>query len=200
MLRVVAAALCLNTFLFLSAAAGTESNEEFCAGTLREVADSLIADLRPPQQSGVVLLPTSGFRGELLYNRLVETLQNQGYAVYLSDSSSSQRPNLQTSLDGLDLNYHGLHSGLFSRGEVERTCVVSAGARLLDGQGKLLNSTSIVTYGMSDTLDFESARLARSSDGLYAPDMPASLYQRLVEPALILSITGALVYLFFASR
>jgi hypothetical protein len=199
MVRVVAAALFLNVLL-ITAAAGVESNEEFCAGTLREVADSLIADLQPPQQAGVVLLPTAGFRGELLYDRLVESLQNRGYEVYLSDSSSSQRPSLQTSLDGLQLDYHGLHSGFFSRGQVERSCLVSAGARLLDSQGKLLNSASIVSYGMSDTLDFESARLARSGDGLYSPDMPASLYQRLVEPTLILSITGALVYLFFASR
>jgi len=53
---------------------------------------------------------------------------------------------------------------------------------------------------VSDTLSFGDARLVRGDDSFLSPALPPTLSQRVVEPGLIVGITGALVYLFFASR
>jgi hypothetical protein len=107
---------------------------------------------------------------------------------------------LESSLDKLDLDYHGHGQSLFSRGQIRRTCEVSISGRVLDPAGKLLRSANIPSCLVVDTIDYQAAMEARRDSGAFAPAMPSTFAQRVVEPAIIIGITGALVYLFFASR
>jgi hypothetical protein len=77
---------------------------------------------------------------------------------------------------------------------------VEVSGRLLGQNGRLLQVAKVDDYRLTDLLDFEEAEASRSKTGFYAPEMPPSFLQNVVEPALIITITGALVYLFFASR
>jgi hypothetical protein len=77
---------------------------------------------------------------------------------------------------------------------------ISGASQLLGSDGRLLHSAVVSTLTLCDTLSYNEARAARGNDSFLSPTLPPTIYQRLVEPGLILGITGALVYLFFASR
>ena len=200
MSKIIGISMCFCLLLVSSTRADVASNEAFCANVLAEACDSLLLQLSLPIDGPLFLLPVNGYHGDLFYDRLADQLHEQGVALYLSDSASGRAPSLQTSLDRFELAYRGVNSGLISRGRVERSCIVSATARLLAEDGRLLRAATLSALKRVETLDYDAAKLARSGSGFYAPEMPPSVFQRVVEPALILSITGALVYLFFASH
>jgi len=93
-----------------------------------------------------------------------------------------------------------MHRGFFSQGRVARMFGISGASQLLGSDGRLLHFAAVSTLTFCDTLSYNEARAARGKDSFMSPALPPTIYQRLVEPSLILGITGALVYLFFASR
>lgn len=198
--KLLALLVCVCVGLSVPAGAGMLDNEAFCKSVLDESCDSLLKQLPLPAEGGLILSRSDGRYGDLLHERLVENMHERGLTLYLSDSSEGDMPSLETSLERMELTYRGIGSGLFSRGQVERSCVVSVSANLLAPDGRLLGVAGLSSLKRTELLEFDDAALARGDDALYAPAMPPSAFQRIVEPALILSITGALVYLFFASR
>jgi hypothetical protein len=191
---------CLSLVVASPVRTEVRDNREFCSEALAESCDSLLARLELPSGGALSLPPVAAGREKLLSDRLTENLQRLRYAVYLSDSATDVRPLLQASLDRFEFDYRGISTGLLSGLRVERRCAVSVSARLLGDERRLLRTAAISGFEKREVLEYEVAERARSGDGFYAPKMPPSLLQRVIEPALIISITGALVYLFFASR
>ncbi|MCK4858733.1 MAG: hypothetical protein KAT58_12235 [candidate division Zixibacteria bacterium] len=194
-------ALYLLVVLLQTADAAIESNRQFCARAVGSLADSLIVKLQLQPAGSIRLKSTDGDLDKLLHGQLAEGLHGQGFEVYLGEES---RPNqmlqLEAAITAFNLSYQSEHQSLFSRGEIRRTCTLSATARLLSEEGRLLKTASLGDFEQSDILTYRAAKQARSGGELYSPELPASMFQRVVEPVLIVGITGVLVYLFFASR
>lgn len=198
--RALASALLLLLFS-LSASAAVLSNEQLCEKGIESLADSLAGQLTVPVDSGVLLLPVEGRFGQQLLNNLAVRLERSGIPVYLiSEGVDSKRPVVKTTVNDYHLSYEGVHRGFFSRGRVARMFGISGASQLIGSDGRLLNSAAVSTLTLCDTLSYNEARAVRGRDSFMSPTLPPTIYQRLVEPGLILGITGALVYLFFASR
>jgi hypothetical protein len=200
MLRALATAVLLLIYS-LSAPAAVLSNEQLCEKGVETLADSLAGRLTAPADSGVMLLPVDGRFGSQLLNNLAVSLERSGIPVYLvSGGVDSKRPIVKTTVNDYHLSYEGIHRGFFSQDRVARMFGISGASQLLGSDGRLLRSAVVSTLSLCDTLSYDEARAARGKDSFMSPTLPPTIYQRLVEPGLILSITGALVYLFFASR
>ena len=200
MLRALASAV-LSLLFSLSATAAVLSNEQLCEKGVETLADSLAGQLTAPADSGVMLLPVDGRFGQQLLNNLAARLERSGIPVYLvSGGVDSKRPVVKTTVNDYHLSYEGVHRGFFSRGRVARMFGISGASQLLGSDGRLLHSAEVSALTLCDTLSYNEARAARGKNSFLSPTLPPTVYQRLVEPGLILGITGALVYLFFASR
>jgi hypothetical protein len=193
--------LLLPLLLFASTVAAALSNEQFCEKGIKTLADSLAGQLTIPADSGVVLLPVEGRFGEQLLRSLAAGLERSGIPVYLmAGGVDSKRPVVKTSVNDYHLSYEGVQRGLFSQSRVARVFGISGASQLLASDGRLLYSAEVRTLTLCDTLSYDEARAARGKESFMSPTLPPTVQQRLVEPGLILGITGALVYLFFASR
>jgi hypothetical protein len=200
MLKALVAAV-LFSILFSTSFAAPPSNEQLCEKGIETLADSLATKLMAPADSGVTLLPVDGRFGQQLQNSLAVRLERSGIAVYLvSGGVDSKRPVVKTIVNDYHLSYEGVHRGFFSQARVARMFGISGASQLLGNDGRLLRSAVVSTLTLCDTLSYDEARAARGKDSLLSPALPPTIYQRLVEPGMILGITGALVYLFFASR
>ncbi|TFH62192.1 MAG: hypothetical protein E4G91_07660 [Candidatus Zixiibacteriota bacterium] len=198
--KPLASALLLLLFS-LSASAAVLSNEQLCEKGVETLADSLAGQLTVPADSGVMLLPVEGRFGQQLLDNLAARLERSGIRLYLvSGGVDSKRPVVKTTVNDYHLSYEGVHRGFFSRGRVARMFGISGASQLLGSDGRLLRSATVSTLTLCDTLSYNEARAVRGRDSFMSPTLPPTIYQRLVEPGLILGITGALVYLFFASR
>jgi hypothetical protein len=198
--KALALAALLSLFS-LSATAAVLSNEQLCEKGVETLADSLAGKLMVPADSGVILLPVDGRFGQQLLNKLAVKLEHSGIPVYLvSEGVDSKRPVVKTTVNDYHLSYEGIHRGIFSRGRVARMFGISGASQLLGSDGRLLRFAAISTLTVCDTLSYDEARAVRGKDSFMSPTLPPTISQRLIEPGLILGITGALVYLFFASR
>ncbi len=201
MLRAAALMLLLSLLTAQSSGVAAISNDQFCEKGVEKLADSLASALSLPADSAALLLPIEGRFGPVLMDGLVAGLKRQGVSVYLANSENTvNRPVVKTTADDYHLSYEGVHRGLFSRGSVARVFSISAYSQVMGQDGKMWRSARISSLMFSDTLSYADARTARGKDSFMSPAMPPTVYKRLVEPGLILGITGALVYLFFASR
>ncbi len=200
MLRALTSAVAI-LILSASTAAAVLSNEQFCGRGVQALADSLVKRLAVPADSAVTLLPVDGRFGGQLFNEMAASLQRSGVPVYLVTTSiDSKRPVVKTTVNDYHLTYDGVQRGLFSQGRVTRMFEISGVSQLLESDGRMLLPAVVGVSTASDTLSHDEARAAWGKDGFLSPPLPPSVYQRLVEPGLIVGITGALVYLFFASR
>jgi hypothetical protein len=177
------------------------SNEQFCLQGVAKLADSLALKLAVPADSGLLLLPIEGRFGQQLLTNLAASLDRSGVPIYLSATGvAGNRPFVKTIVDDYHLSYESVRHGLFSRGRVARVFSIGGNSKILEPDGRLLRTAGVSSMIIGDTLSNDEARAARGKDSFLSPALPPTTYQRLVEPGLILGITGALVYLFFASR
>lgn len=195
----LASVLLLLSGLTLSTCIATElDNREFCSRSFSLAADSLIDRLSLETGPSYRLLLEGA--SDLLTTALIERLHDRGYKVYLRQDTAAGALELACEPQYQRLTYQGIGQGLFRQGMVGRLCEVGGSCRLSDDEGRLLRTAQLTKFAFADTISFEQAEAAREGDDLYAPEMPATLFQRVVEPSLVVGITGTLVYLFFASR
>lgn len=190
------------TFAFFSfAGAATISNNEFALRGVDSLAGSMAASLKSVPAAAIIVSKVEGRFGEALQNNLANALMRNGKTVYLSsEKPEGEKLLLQSTIHDYSLTYVGIGGGLFRQGQVAREFAISASARLLEPDGRLSQSFDSHAVTIADTLSFDAAKRARGGDTLLSPEMPSTSFQRIVEPGLIVGITGALVYLFFASR
>ncbi|MFH2056528.1 MAG: hypothetical protein ABIJ61_11255 [bacterium] len=197
---------CLTFFMLVGASAVLAdeplNNMQFCEKALSLLADSLLGKLQVTPDDTIWTHKSDST--SLLQQYLVEKLQARGVSLFLGEQIGTDRlwlGILQSESSTLPkLRYQAFGQGLFRQGRVERIFEVNGAAMLTEGDGLLRQTARVDRLVLVDSLSFDQAKAAREGDGLYAPEMPASLFQRVVEPTLVVGITGTLVYLFFASR
>ncbi len=162
--------------------------------------DSLITRLGPFTGAAVAVDSVGGELGFELRHRLATSLTHGGISAHLDDHNRGGKLLLQTFIQDATLEYLSVGAGIFRQGRVMRVFTMSGFGRVLDSAGVMTRSLESLSVSVADTLEINAARAARGTGRLLAPEMPATLFQRLVEPGIVVSITGALVYIFFASR
>jgi hypothetical protein len=179
----------------------TLTNEQLCSKGVARLSDSLVQQLDLDSIRSVTVAAIEGRFAQQFLDRLTSKLGDTDVTPYLQITDvPTKRPMLQAGIDDFSLSYRGVHSGLFSNGSVVREFRIAGYCRLLESDGRLLRSAAVRSLVVDDTVSYDEARLAYGNDAFLSPHLPPSLYQRLVEPGLIVGIAGALVYLFFASR
>ncbi len=177
-------------------------NAKFVVAGLESFADTLLTRGEAfLGMSRVSLTVEAGRYAEQLLNALTAELTSvREMEVYLQPPDSLRLPRLETRLDAIELSYVGIGRGVLKFPAIDRRLLLSGFGRVIDSDGKLLSTISVADLVFSDTLSYADAEAARGYEPFLAPSLPASPYRRLVEPGLVLTITGALVYVFFASR
>ncbi len=186
--------------LVAAATAGTIDNRQFVERGIDAFSDSLILTLLVGSRDAVAIDSVAGPLGEALRQGLARRLSAQGLASYLGGEERDGKLLLQTFVNDYSLSYRNAGAGLFRQGRVERVFTLAGYGRTLQPGGELLQAGGTTVVALQDTLSFEQARAARAPGTLLSPELPPTLFQRVVEPGIVVSITGALVYLFFASR
>ena len=191
---------------FLTIAVGrllaVPANHDFVALGIDSLAAVSVKDLNSVDFPNMIVSPVEGRFGETLRDRLAAKLMKKGIGAYLSqnDGDSHGKFLLQSTINDYSLKYSGTGGGVFRQGKVVREFAILSQSRLLAEDGKLVHTLDAQSLVLSDTLTFDQARRAQGDDAFYAPELPPTTFQKLVEPGIIAGITGILVYLFFASR
>lgn len=197
------ASVCIFIFLFsiqLQAETFT-SNPQFCTDAIDDLADTLFIKFKINDDKELYIDTINSILGDKLRSSLAEHFKTNAVKVYLAENSElSGQLKLTTRIDDLTLSYQRINSGLFKQGNIKRTLKITLQSSLISENGRFLQSESIPSFVKSDIISNADAKLARRGNNFYSPIVPPSLYQKMVEPALITVITGGLVYLFFASR
>ena len=178
------------------------ANHDFVVSGIDSLAAVSVKDLNSVEFPNMIVSPVDGRFGETLRGRLAANLLKKGISAYLTpnNSDSSGKFLLQSTINDYSLKYIGTGGGVFRQGKVVREFAILSQSRLLADDGKLVRTLDAQSFILSDTLTFDQARRVRGEDAFYAPGLPPTTFQRLVEPGIIAGITGILVYLFFASR
>jgi hypothetical protein len=136
-----------------------------------------------------------------LTNIIAQRLQRSGNTeVFLKPLANGDYSTFETRLDAITLTYVGIGRGVLRFPAVERKLQFDGFGRVLDSEGKLLSTFAVADLVFSDTLSYADAEAASGQGAFLSPPLPPSPYRRLVEPGLVLAVTGAVVYVFFASR
>jgi len=186
--------------LVAAATAGTIDNRQFVERGIDAFSDSLILTLLVGYRDAVAIDSVAGPLGEAMRQSLARRLSAQGLASYLGGNQREGKLLLQSYVNDYSLTYRNADAGLFRQGQVERVFTLAGYGRTIRSDGELQQAGEVAIVALRDTLSFEQARAARAPGSLLSPELPPTLFQRVVEPGIVVSITGALVYLFFASR
>lgn len=181
---------------------GPGNNEARLNHGFQKLADTLFTSISPhiPQHK-IYLQVEATVHEDHLTNILAQRIRQDGeYEVFLNPSATEELVTLETKLDGVVLSYVGIGRGLLRYPAVERRLQFDGFGRAIDADGRLLTTFAVANLVFSDTLSYAEAEAAAGETAFLAPPLPPSPYRRLVEPGLVLTITGALVYVFFASR
>ncbi len=188
-------------FLGYGTALSVQANAEFCSAGVDSLAVRIAADLNSGENIDMIVANIEGRFGERLRSCVAARLMGGGSNVFLhpADTLSRTKYLLQSVINEYSLRYVGIGGGAFRQGRITRQFAISAISHLVGPDGKLVRSLESSAV-VADTLNFDQAREARGGDSFLAPALPATTFQRVVEPGIIAGITGVLVYLFFASR
>ncbi len=178
------------------------ANHDFVAAGIDSLAVISVKDLNSVDFPSIIVLPVDGRIGEALRGRLAANLVKKGISAFLTQGEGDKQGRflLQSSINDYSLRYVGTGGGVFRQGKVIREFAILSQSRLLEGDGRFVKTMEAKSLVVSDTLTFDQARRVRGEDTFYAPALPPTTFQRLIEPGIIAGITGVLVYLFFASR
>lgn len=198
--RILQFSLLLVVLLLAGATAGTIDNRQFVERGIDAFSDSLILTLLVGHRDAVAIDSVAGPLGEALRQSLARRLSAHGLTSYLGGGERDGKLLLQTFVNDYSLAYRNADAGLFRQGQVERVLTLAGYGRTIQPGGELQQAGGVTLVALRDTLSFEQARAARAPGSQLSPELPPTLFQRIIEPGIVVGITGALVYLFFASR
>ncbi len=193
----------LTTLIFAAGSLfAVPANHDFVAAGIDSLAVVAVKDLNSVDFPNMIVSPVDGRFGETLRDRLAANLLKKGITAFLTPGEGDHQGKfrLQSTINDYSLRYVRTGGGVFRQGKVVREFAILSQSRLVADDGKLVSTMEARSLVVSDTLTFDQARRVRGEDSFYAPALPPTTFQRLVEPGIIAGITGVLVYLFFASR
>lgn len=180
------------------------TNMDLVMETIEQAVDQALADMEfpadGPNREGPLLIEAQAKHQAnwLVDHILVERLLGRGFVVTL-DSAGVQPGSIRLSYRILDLGVTG-QSGLW-RGQVHRQSRTTLALRLssVDDETlywqdeKTVLNTDRIPKGKVDLLQTTGYDFART-------DLEEQSWGRFIEPAIVSTVLGGLVYLFFSNR
>ena len=200
---------CCVAVLLLSAAgtvgaAYLPTNIDLVVETVEQAVDQALADMafaeaRPEQGASVLVQAEAEHEANWLVDHvLAQRLLARGFAVTL-DSSTAETGSARLSYRVLDLGVTG-RSGLWG-GRVERRSRVTLALRLSSADDEILQWQNEQTVVTADRVPKREMDLLQTTDFEFArTDLDEQTWGRFVEPVLVSTVLGGLVYLFFSNR
>ncbi len=176
----------------------SESNDVFVKNSFFNLADSLLADLNPPENLSLIFKCSDCPVG-FFSNILVSVLKQKASNLYI-DNEDSRYDKLEINLYDYDFYFSKTGGSLFSSGQLNRNFNAAAFATLLSTESKVLWQNE-VEEKFSEKVEWDKAReQEKRESGIFSAPLPSTNRSRVWEPLIISGLLGGLVYLFFASR
>lgn len=177
-------------------------NTEFLFATAGQAVAEAVADLDlaqadTPDETPILLASQGKHAGDwVIEHLLVEELLSRGFAVTLdSTAAASSWPRLSYRILALGV---GGQSGILG-GTVQRRCRVDLSLRLVSG-GEVLGASQ-VSHEATDLISRRRVESLQSGSHAFAKtDLQEQSWGKYVEPVIVSSVLGSLVYLFFSNR
>lgn len=183
------------------------SNEEFLRNSIGSLLERTFADF-PNDKSGLLFLKSEEEHpaGWLLEDELVSFLVSSGHQVALQSAASNL--DLQESkflfyrIIDMSLTYPQIkRKGFLGTRILTRTAELNLSFRLEDAAtGKVLWSQKEKEEKSDQIKRSQAASVNNKTYHFLSPSLPDDPQSRLLEPALLVAVTGGLIYLFFANR
>jgi len=181
-------------------AAPLPTNMDLITATVERAVERALAEMNVPEplSAGTLLVhsQTKDPANWLLDHVLVERLLNRGFAVTL-DSTTVQPGAMRLAFRILDLGVHG-HAGLLG-GSIKRQSRVSLAFSL--SQGDTLRWQEEFSEQQTDHVPKSRLDLLENASYSFAKtDIESKSWGKFVEPAIVSTVLGGLIYLFFSNR
>jgi hypothetical protein len=178
------------------------TNENFLRSTIREVLQDCLTEA--PIDSQLVWIKTEGENPSnwIVEEEIVSFLQKRGpVGIVKVDEREKSFLTLNFRVIKLSLEYPEIkRENLFRKSRVRREAQVALSFDLSDSGGRVLWSKR----GEKESSDLlkkeEIFSLNNKQYSFLSPEIPEGSWGRLVEPAMVTVVAGALIYLFFANR
>jgi hypothetical protein len=178
------------------------TNENFLRSTIREVLQDCLTEA--PFDSQLVWIKTEEENPSnwIVEEEIVSFLQKRGPVGKIKKEEREKSfLSLNFRIIKLNLEYPEIkRKNLFGKSRVRREAQVALTFNLSDSEGKVLWSMR----GEKESSDLlkkeEIFSLSNKQYSFLSPEVPEGSWGRLVEPAVVTVVAGALIYLFFANR
>jgi hypothetical protein len=178
------------------------TNENFLRSTIREVLQDCLTEA--PIDSQLVWIKTEGENPSnwIVEEEIVSFLQKRGpVGIVKVDEREKSFLTLNFRVIKLSLEYPEIkRENLFRKSRVRREAQVALSFDLSDSGGRVLWSKR----GEKESSDLlkkeEIFSLNNKQYSFLSPEIPEGSWGKLVEPAMVTVVAGALIYLFFANR
>ena len=179
------------------------TNMDLVMETIEQAVDQALADMKfpadGPREEPLLIEAQAEHQANWLVDHiLAERLLGRGFAVTL-DSAGVQPGSIRLSYRILDLGVTG-QSGLW-RGQVHRQSRATLALRLSGADGETLYWQDEQTVLNTDRIPKGKVELLQTTGHDFArTDLEEQSWGRFVEPAIVSTVLGGLVYLFFSNR
>lgn len=143
----------------------------------------------------------SGIDGPIS-NGIADALRSLGIQVFAGGNDSVSVNSLDYDLLGFDFNYRkGTSRGFLRKPMIKREFEARLRITVTELVKGPILSFEDVAVSYIDNIDPRFANLVKSRDiPELAPDLPGSSWTKVVEPVVVTTAIGGIVYLFFANR
>jgi len=183
-----------------ASAAPLPTNMDLLTATVEQAVERALAEMDTPEPMGTGILlvqsQTKHAANWLLDHVLIENLLDRGFAVTL-DSTTAQAADTRLAFRILDLGVHG-RAGLLGS-SIERQSRVSLAFSL--SQDGILHWQEEFSVQQTDRVPKNRLDLLENASYSFAKtDIESKSWGKFVEPAIISTVLGGLIYLFFSNR
>jgi hypothetical protein len=138
----------------------------------------------------------------LIAGAIANPMRRKYPQVMLSSSPSPAADNLTFDIQGFDFRFaRGASRGFLKAHRIKRELRGQLRITIKSGMDGQLREVKDIPFSYTDAIEPGWAKYVNSRTiSELAPPVPTSSWSRYVEPALVISAVGTLVYLFFANR
>ncbi len=191
--------LLLTMALILPALSQPSTNEQIVIDAVRSQVDKGIS----PDSDGALVVISGATDLEMLVSGAIADAMREKYSqVMLASAPAPSADNLTFAIQGFDFSYrNGGSRGFLKARKISRELRGQLRITIKSGTDGKLREVEDILISYNDSIDPGWAKYVNSPNiALLAPPVPPSKWTKYIEPALVVSAVGALVYLFFANR
>ncbi len=184
---------------FIPALSQPSTNEQIVIETVRSQIDKSIS---PDSGGALVVISGANDLEILISGAIADAMRGKYFQVMLGSAPAPSADNLTFAVQGIDFSYrNGDSRGFLRAHKILRELRGQLRITIKGGIDGQLREVKNIPISYKDSIDPGWAKYVNSPNiPLLAPPVPPSKWTKYIEPALVVSAVGALVYLFFANR